>query len=104
MITAVAETLSPKSEARRGSIGSTPGSATPALAPPSAKRKMVSFRMTLRALLDRRPGFAHDLAPFVVIGLEVGAELRGRVRVGLHAGRGEEPFHLVGAYELPDLA
>src|SRR5438309_876245 len=55
------------------------------------------------ALLDRCPRFAHHLAPLVVVGFEVGAELRGRVRVGLHAGRGDEFLHLVGAHELRDL-
>src|SRR5439155_8615364 len=54
-------------------------------------------------LLDRRPRVAHHLAPLVVVALEVGAELRGRVRVGLHAGRGDEFLHLIGAYELTDL-
>src|ERR1700740_967972 len=103
MITAVAETLAPKSLASCGSIGSTTRRATPELALASARRKMVSFRMTGR-LLDRRPRIAHHLAPLVVVGLEVGGELRGRVRVGLHAGRGDEFLHLLGAHQPADFA
>jgi len=54
MITAVAETLAPKSLASCGSIGSTTRRATPELALASARRKMIS-----RKVLTRKPGTDH---------------------------------------------
>src|SRR5262245_33465827 len=104
MIAAACETLVPKSEARRGSIGSTARSAMPPLALASASRKMTCFRTMRRVSVHRRPAFAHHLAPLVVVGLQVGAELRRRVRVGRHAGGEHELVELVGAHQLRDLA